>query len=292
MEEPSVDEGQQPVGDALAQPPPGSPKTPPLAPLPRERSELPEHGPRQEQQQGWGQAWGGHGGSRRGSALGGCWVGTQVSEGDSWEALGVWGRHPARSRRGRDGTPAQRDSGGGFGRIWGPGGSRAGVLGGFKGCPGYGLGLGVLVSGAQVSGEGPRSLGGRDTGFGRGVLAGWGGSHHREGSSPTPSAAPRGRRGVARAPTSPLPAAPALWPWGLWGDLGEERGFAGVPDLSILGGLGIPALGVSPATRGSRGSRLKRLLWVVAPWKIHNPRAGGEGEGDVKTAPRPPRAPH
>lgn len=88
------------MGDTLAQPRPGPPKTPPLPPLPHNCSELPERGPRQEQQQRWGQAWGGHGDQGE-QLLGGCWVGTQVSEGGSWEGLDVWGRCPARSRQDR-----------------------------------------------------------------------------------------------------------------------------------------------------------------------------------------------
>lgn len=78
---------------------------------------------------------------------------------------------------------------------------------------------------------------------------------------------------------------------GTVGRPGGGTGVCGVPDLRILGGLGVRGLGVSPATRGSWGSRLKRLLWVVAPWKIHNPRAGEGGERDVRvpqTALRPP----
>ena len=131
------------------------------------------------------------------------------------------------------------------------------------------------------------------------------GSHQRGGSSPRPTAAPRGHRGGARAPTRPPPAAPAPWPWGLWGDPRGKQEFvqpqgSGVPHLGILGAWGVLGLGVSPATRGSRGSRLKKP--VLGKKKIpkfgsgrQNHREGRESSRAIERNPlgqrRPPPPP-
>lgn len=90
-EEDSVDEGQQPVGDALAQPPPGPPKAAPLPPLLHNCSELPECSPHQEQQQGWGQAWGGTGGVRGGHRPQGNTEGSQGTGGSGHNTGGLLG---------------------------------------------------------------------------------------------------------------------------------------------------------------------------------------------------------
>lgn len=245
MEEPSVDEGQQPVGDTLAQAPPGPPKAAPLPPLPHKCSELAEHGPRQQQQQWRGQPWGDTG-VRTGGFLGN-WEGLGVGEGRG-EHPGVWGETPSKVPVGQGQDTWCLGRGSGEVQMWGAAGWGE-VFWGVQGvCKGF---------------EGLGCLGGlrRDTGF-------WGdpseggvpqqgevGSHRRGGSSPRPSAAPRGHRGVAPAPTSPLPAAPAPWPWGLWGDLGGKW--------------------------ESLGSRIwgSSAVWVSRAWGSHRPLEGLGGHG-------------